>query len=62
MRRTDPTTLVGGLTLVVVGIFLLLDSLDEIDLTAGWAASLLLAAAGATILAGGLAEERDRRR
>jgi len=56
MRRLDLTSLVGGLSLLVIGLFLLLDSTDEIDLTAGWAASLVLAGIGATLLTSGLGE------
>jgi hypothetical protein len=55
-RHLDLTSLVGGLSLLVIGLFLLLDSTDDIDLTAGWAASLVLAGVGATLLASGLGQ------
>lgn len=54
MRRLDLTSLVGGLMLAVIGLFLLLDSLGELDLTAGWTASMLLAGVGGTLLASGV--------
>ena len=53
IRRLDPATTAGALALLVIGLFLLLDSTDAIDLTSGWALSLLLAAGGATLLASG---------
>jgi hypothetical protein len=59
--RLDTPTLAGGLSLLVVGLFLLLDSVGELDLTVGWTASLLLAAAGLTLVVSGVAEERRRR-
>ena len=55
-ERIDLTSLVGGLALLVIGLFLLLDSTGDIDLTAGWAGSLVLAGIGATMLASGLGE------
>ena len=55
-RHLDLTSLVGGLSLLVIGLFLLLDSTDDIDLTAGWAASLVLAGVGATLLTSGLGQ------
>ncbi|WP_158276609.1 hypothetical protein [Paraconexibacter algicola] len=54
MRRLDLTSLVGGVALLVIGLFLLLDGTGEVDLTLGWTASLVLAGAGATLLVGGL--------
>lgn len=54
MKRLDLTSLVGGLALLVIGLFLLLDGAGELDLSVGWTASLLLAGAGATVLASGL--------
>lgn len=56
MRRLHPTSLVGGFALLVVGLFLLLDSTGDLDLTVGWTASLVLAATGATLLASGLGD------
>ncbi len=57
MRRVDLTALVGGVALLIVGLFLLLDSTGELRLTVEWAGPLILAAIGATLLASGL---RDR--
>lgn len=54
MSRLDLTSLVGGIALLVIGLFLLLDSLGELELTGGWTASLVLAGGGATLLASGL--------
>ena len=45
------------MALLIVGLFLLLDSTGEIHLTVEWAGPLILAAIGATLLASGL---RDR--
>jgi hypothetical protein len=54
----DVPVLVGGLAASGVGIVLLLDSLHAITLSFGWLAPTLLAAIGAYLLAGGLAQGR----
>ncbi|MDX6650471.1 MAG: hypothetical protein QOI91_1261 [Solirubrobacteraceae bacterium] len=56
----DVPTLIGGLAAIGVGVVLLLDRLDAIALTFGWLWPLLLAALGAWLLAGGLAQGRRR--
>ena len=55
-RRTlDATSLVAGLVLIGVGVVLLLDRLDVLDLRFGYLWPLLLAAVGAILVASGLA-------
>jgi hypothetical protein len=53
-RRADRTLLVAGAATVVVGALELLDQLGAIHLGFGYTAPLLLAAAGAVLLAAGL--------
>jgi len=62
MSRLDLTCLVGGLALLAVGLFLLLDSTGSVHLTAGWTASMILAAVGGTLVASGLGDGRHGRR
>lgn len=52
--RPDPTTLVAGLAVLVLGGVLLAASLGAIDLSFAAFAPLALAAIGATLLASGL--------
>ena len=54
MRRADPTTLVGGLAVLVFGGVLMAASLGAFDLSFAAFAPLALAAVGATLLASGL--------
>ena len=61
MRRLDRTSLVAGLVILITGIVLLLDRLDEIDLRFGYALPLLIATVGAILLAAGLEGPRERR-
>ena len=56
--RLDVPTLVGGLAAIGVGALLLLADLGAMRLSFGWLAPLLLAAVGAYLLAGGLAQRR----
>lgn len=60
MRRSSATpdvpALVGGLAVIAVGVVLLLGVLHAITLSFGWLAPTLLAAVGAYLLAGGLAQ------
>ncbi|MDO8209383.1 hypothetical protein [Conexibacter sp. CPCC 206217] len=58
-RELHLPSLVVGIGLVLIGIGLLLDSLDVLDLSAGAIGPVLLAVAGAGLLASGL---RDRQR
>lgn len=53
--RFDLPSLVGGLSLVVLGVLLLLDLSETLALGFGELAPACLAAAGATLLASGLA-------
>ncbi len=57
-RRLDVPTLVGGLAAAGVGAVLLLDGVGALRLSFGWLWPLLLAAAGAYLLASGLAQRR----
>jgi hypothetical protein len=59
-RGPDPDvpTLVGGLAAIGVGVLLLLDDVGAIHLSFGWLGPSLLAALGAYLLAGGLAQRR----
>ena len=60
MRRSSGTpdvpALAGGLAVIGVGVVLLLGTLHVITLSFGWLAPTLLAAIGAYLLAGGLAQ------
>ena len=60
VRRLDRTSLVAGLVVVIAGIVLLLDRLDEIDLRFGYGLPLLIATVGAILLAAGLEGPRER--
>lgn len=53
--RLNVTSLVGGLALIGVGVLLLLDGADEIDLGFGWLAPMLIGAIGLTLVASGAA-------
>ena len=57
-KRLDVPTLVGGLAAAGVGVLLLLDSIGALRLGFGWLGPALLAAVGAYLLAGGLAQRR----
>jgi hypothetical protein len=52
--RPDPTALVAGLAVLVLGGVLLAASLEALDLSFAAFAPLTLAAVGATLLASGL--------
>jgi hypothetical protein len=54
-RRVDLVSLVAGLVTIALGVLLLLDELGELDLGFGYATPAVLAAAGAVLLASGLA-------
>jgi hypothetical protein len=60
VRRLDRTSLVSGVVIVIAGLVLLLDRLDEIDLRFGYGLPLLIATVGAILLAAGLEGPRDR--
>jgi hypothetical protein len=59
VRRLDRTSLVAGVVVVIAGIVLLLDRLDEIDLRLGYGLPLLIAALGAILLVAGLEGSRE---
>lgn len=59
--RPDVTSLVAGVSTAAVGVLLLLDELDRLDLGFGWAAPALLAVIGAILLAAGLEGPRRPR-
>jgi hypothetical protein len=54
VRRLDRTSLVAGLVTIGLGVLLLADRLEAIDLGFGYAAPAVLAALGAILLAAGL--------
>ena len=56
-RRADRVSLTAGVALVLLGTLLLLDQLDLIGLGPGLAAAAICAAAGAILVASGLAPE-----
>lgn len=60
VSRIDRTSLVAGLVTTAVGLVLLLDRLEAIDLDIGYGLPLLIAAVGAILLTAGLDGPRDR--
>ncbi len=54
MRKPDLPSLVGGLALVALGVVLLLDRVDAIELSFGNFAPIAFAAMGAILVALGL--------
>ena len=61
MRRVDLTSLVAGAALVALGVVFLLDREDVIDIDLGALWPMLIAAAGAILLAAGLDDRRRGR-
>lgn len=59
-RRPDIVSLVAGLTIAALGTILLLDQLDALDLSLGYAAPAVLATVGAIVLTMGLTGPRRR--
>ena len=57
-RRPDLTSLVGGLVLVALGMLLILDSEDVLDLSLPYLWPALLASGGAVLLASGIRRRR----
>ena len=55
-RRLDSGALTAGLVTILLGLLLLLDRLEALDLGFGWLFPLLAAAVGAILLAMGLAD------
>ena len=60
MRRRNVVSLVAGLALVALGLAVVLDDAGELNLEFAFAGPALLAAAGALLLASGLAGRRGR--
>jgi len=60
MRRPELGGAVSGLCVVALGVVLLLDQAGVLTLDLGALAPLVLAVAGAILLAGGLARGADR--
>ena len=58
-RRADVPALVAGVTILALGLLLLLDRLDALELRFGVLAPAFLAVCGAILLATGL-DTRDR--
>ena len=58
MRRFDPVTFVAGVVTCALGVLLLLDQLEEIELGFAWAAPAALAAVGAILVVSGLSGRR----
>ena len=57
--RFDPASLVAGLAICALGVLLLLDQVDAIDLRFNYLWPALLATIGAILLAVGLAGKRS---
>jgi hypothetical protein len=58
--RVDRVTLLAGIVIVVVGGLLLADQVGGLELDFGWLGVILAGAAGAILLASGLAGDRER--
>ena len=61
MRRLDLTSLVAGAALAVIGVLLLLDRTDSINIDFGGLWPMLVGAVGAILLAAGLDDRRRGR-
>lgn len=57
-RRPDPTSLVAGIAILALGVLLLLDASDALELHFGLLAPAVCAAIGAILLASGLTRPR----
>jgi hypothetical protein len=57
-RRFDPASLAAGLAISVLGVLLLLDQLDTIDLQFGYFFPAIIGVVGAILLAVGLTGRR----
>jgi hypothetical protein len=57
-RDFDPASLVAGLVVIALGVVLLLDQVDAIDLSFGYLVPALLAVVGSILLAAGLTGRR----
>jgi uncharacterized membrane protein HdeD (DUF308 family) len=61
-RVRDPVSLVAGVALIALGVLLILDQADAIELSYGWLGAAMAAVAGAILVASGFAESGDERR
>jgi hypothetical protein len=57
MRRPDRVSLVAGFAMIAVGVLLVLDQAEAIELSPGIAGAALAAALGAILVTSGLADE-----
>jgi hypothetical protein len=57
MSRVDRVSLVAGLAMITVGVLLVLDQAEAIELSPGIAGAALAAALGVILVASGLADE-----
>lgn len=53
-RRVDPVSLTVGLATILLGVLLLLDQTDSVELTFGWLGAAVAALVGAGLLVSGL--------
>jgi hypothetical protein len=60
VRRLDQTSLVAGVVITVAGLVFLLDRVDAIDVSFGYALPFLISVVGAILLVAGLEGPRDR--
>lgn len=60
-RRVDPTSFAAGLAVLVMGVLLLLDQEDALELTLGVFGALVAAVIGTILLVSGL-NDGDRER
>jgi hypothetical protein len=59
--RTDLVSLASGAVVAALGALVLLDSIDALALTPGWAAVALTAAVGAILLVSGIVHGSEDR-
>ena len=59
--KVDPVTLASGAVVTVLGALLLLDSLDAISFSLGWAAVAFSAGLGVILVVSGLARDAPER-
>ena len=57
-RSPDPTSVVAGIAVLVLGVLLLLDAVDTLNLRFGVLGPVACAAMGAILLASGLTRRR----
>jgi hypothetical protein len=57
----DPVSLVAGVTFLILGVLLILDQSDAIELNFGWLGAALAAVLGAILVASGFSESGGER-